>query len=213
MQQDKHSVQLPEESQTKILKEAEAAMLQREAMMKESTDQTGKSLHLSGYLEGWADGATFYATRALELQQENDRLRKALQEAFTTIRQQQGAVWVKAHIKPKIGDCYYCKVDTCDDNILKTIVEWAEFSNGNHKYYDWDLKNVQHFPGFNEEAHVIEWLDESHSTGSKEREIAAMLYAFTYADAWDKSCNAVKVNDNWLPVGDFFNQFNEQYKK
>ena len=59
---------------------------------------------------------------------------------------------------PVLGDFYYCKVDTKQDCIIKTVVEFAKFQNGN---YDWDLKNVTHFNEFGEDAEVIEWLDES----------------------------------------------------
>ncbi len=70
--------------------------------------------------------------------------------------------WVKASERePKIGDYYYCKVDTKQDCIVKTIVEWGKHKNGEFEYDDWDLDNVAHFGDFGEDADVIEWLDES----------------------------------------------------
>jgi hypothetical protein len=69
--------------------------------------------------------------------------------------------WIKtSEREPSIGGYYYCKIDTKSDAIVSTIVEWAEFSNGDHKYYDWDFEGIQHFNGFGEDAEVIEWLDE-----------------------------------------------------
>lgn len=62
--------------------------------------------------------------------------------------------------EPTIGDCYYCIVDTKQDCLVKTLVDWVQYPNGN---YDWDLKNVQHFGNFGEDAEVIEWLDESYN--------------------------------------------------
>lgn len=62
---------------------------------------------------------------------------------------------------PVIGDYYYCKVDTKQDCIIKTVVEFAKFPNRN---YDWDLKNVTHFNEFGEDAEVVEWLDETEQT-------------------------------------------------
>ena len=58
---------------------------------------------------------------------------------------------------PSIGGYYYVKIDTKQDSILSTICEWAAYPNGN---YDWDYKNIQHFPGLREDAEVMEWLDE-----------------------------------------------------
>lgn len=79
----------------------------------------------------------------------------------------QAGVWVKSD--PKIGDYYYCKVDTKQDCIVKTIVEWGKFKNGEYEYYDWDLQNVSHFGDFGEDAEVIEWLDETlHPLGQGE---------------------------------------------
>jgi len=74
----------------------------------------------------------------------------------------QGCRWTKASERePSIGDYYYCKVDTKQDCIVKTVVEWGEHRNGDFKYNDWDLDNVSHFGDFGEDAEVIEWLDES----------------------------------------------------
>jgi len=69
--------------------------------------------------------------------------------------------WIKTNEREPIsGDFYYCKVDTKRDNILKTIVEWVKYPNGN---YDWDLKNVEHLGNeIGEESEVIEWLDEDN---------------------------------------------------
>jgi hypothetical protein len=72
--------------------------------------------------------------------------------------------WIKTSDKePYIGGYYYCKIDTKNDAIVSTIVEWAEFSNGDHKYYDWYFEGIQHFNGFGEDAEVIEWLDEEYA--------------------------------------------------
>jgi hypothetical protein len=74
----------------------------------------------------------------------------------------QGCRWTKASERePSIGDYYYCKVDTKQDCIVKTVVEWGEHKNGEFKYNDWDLDNVAHFGDFGEDAEVIEWLSES----------------------------------------------------
>lgn len=61
---------------------------------------------------------------------------------------------------PVLGDYYYCKVDTKQDCIIKTVVEFTKFQNGN---YGWDLENVTHFNEFGEDAEVIEWLDENYN--------------------------------------------------
>ena len=60
---------------------------------------------------------------------------------------------------PRVGDFYYCKVDTHKDCVIKTMVEFEKFPNGN---YDWDLKNTVYFDEFSEDAEVIEWLDENY---------------------------------------------------
>lgn len=73
--------------------------------------------------------------------------------------------------QPKLGDYYYCMVDTNQDNIIKTIVEWGKYPNDN---YDWDLKNVQHFGDFGERAEVIAWLDEK--TDNLEKLTSNLLY-------------------------------------
>ena len=66
--------------------------------------------------------------------------------------------WIKVETRnPKIGDWYYCKVDTKEDCILRTIVEFYEYADGR---YDFNLNSVNHFPGFKEDAKVIEWLRE-----------------------------------------------------
>ena len=72
-----------------------------------------------------------------------------------------GMRWVKAD--PKIGDYYYCKIDTKQDAVIKVIVEWAEYTKGETSYWDWDLDHAQdiHGNGLPVDAEVIEWLDES----------------------------------------------------
>lgn len=60
---------------------------------------------------------------------------------------------------PALGDYYYCKVDTKQDCIVKTVVEFSKFPNGN---YDWDLENTVYSDEFGEESEVIEWLDENY---------------------------------------------------
>jgi hypothetical protein len=69
-------------------------------------------------------------------------------------------IWISSKVNPLIGDYYYCQVETKQGGILKTIVEWGEFKHGKTPYWDWDLKNVQHFGKLNEEAEVIMWLFE-----------------------------------------------------
>lgn len=77
--------------------------------------------------------------------------------------------WIKTSERlPKLGDYYYCKVDTKQDSITRTIVEFGDHKNGEFTYQDWDLKNVAHFGDFGEDAEVIEWLDESSSPAGME---------------------------------------------
>ena len=73
-------------------------------------------------------------------------------------------VWViESEKRPTLGGYYYCLIDTKNDCIVKTIVEWSEFKNGEHTYYDWDFEGIEHLQGFSEEAEVIKWLDESNT--------------------------------------------------
>jgi len=95
-------------------------------------------------------------------------IEKASREAMNWLKSRSKALavkpdnngWVSVKDRlPEIGDYYYVKIDTKNDNVLKTIVEWGKFRNGN---YDWDFKNVSHFgSSINEDSDVIEWLDES----------------------------------------------------
>jgi hypothetical protein len=72
--------------------------------------------------------------------------------------------WVKAEQQePKIGDYYYCKIWDDYSQERKAIVEWAEKRNGEHKYYDWCLSDLDSWYGVREETKVVEWLDESES--------------------------------------------------
>lgn len=80
--------------------------------------------------------------------------------------------WVKASERnPPIGHYYFCRVDTKQEDVVETIVEWAVHHNGKFPYMDWDLKNVQHFGDFGEEASVIEWLEKvpTHQPESEEQ--------------------------------------------
>lgn len=102
---------------------------------------------------------------------------------------------------PLIGDYYYVKIDTKQDSILKTICEWAKFSNGN---YDWDFKGIQHFNGLKEDAEVIEWLDEEIMLETEKRLKKYNELSDKIADCYgkeDESGEWVEHEDNDSDLG------------
>jgi hypothetical protein len=108
--------------------------------------------------------------------------------------------WVKASERePSIGDYYYCKVDLKKDGILQTIVEWGIHKNGSYEYYDWDLKNIQHFGDVGEEAQVVEWLEEAPAPQAIPEKEEIKMNDVLSKEGFDKINQKAKAYaDNWV---------------
>lgn len=70
------NTQLPVEMAKVIVNESEAAMLEMDRKIKPGVSEESRHHFLVGYQEGWASGATAYATKLHQVEQENEELHR-----------------------------------------------------------------------------------------------------------------------------------------